>query len=187
MIYWAQSSDNDYSWLLSRDYYYQALLTGSEEQYAKTFRSIGQVMHLVSDAAVPAHVRNDAHLKKGFYDDSDPYENWVKKKALKKIAMEYDVLPSTERFLIWLLQTYMLQARFRHSGTMMNTTWVDPIHREIRIRQSVWPNTPAPISGPKTPSLGNLIQATILILYWKIPIMMKMCGLIQNKSMRKMA
>jgi hypothetical protein len=84
MIYWAQSSDNDYSWLLSRDYYYQALLTGSEEQYAKTFRSIGQVMHLVSDAAVPAHVRNDAHLKKGFYDDSDPYENWVKKKALKK-------------------------------------------------------------------------------------------------------
>jgi hypothetical protein len=81
MIYWAQSSDNDYSWLLSRDYYYQALLTGSEEQYAKTFRSIGQVMHLVSDAAVPAHVRNDAHLKKGFYDDSDPYENWVKNKA----------------------------------------------------------------------------------------------------------
>jgi hypothetical protein len=66
MIYWAQSSDNDYSWLLSREYYYQALLTGSEEQYAKTFRSIGQVMHLVSDAAVPAHVRNDAHLKKRF-------------------------------------------------------------------------------------------------------------------------
>jgi hypothetical protein len=92
MIYWAQSSDNDYSWLLSRDYYYQALLTGSEEQYAKTFRSIGQVMHLVSDAAVPAHVRNDAHLKKGNnYDDSDPYENWVKTKHSKKIAIEYDV------------------------------------------------------------------------------------------------
>jgi hypothetical protein len=34
---------NEYSWLLAREYYYQALLTGSEEQYAKTFRSIGQV------------------------------------------------------------------------------------------------------------------------------------------------
>jgi len=97
MIYWAQSSNNDYSWFWAREYYYQALQTGSEEQYAKTFRSIGQLMHLVSDAAVPAHVRNDAHLKFDLfnlgvvkYDDSDPYENWVKKQHSKIKMMEYD-------------------------------------------------------------------------------------------------
>jgi hypothetical protein len=90
MLYWAQTPEpsnpfglfNEYSWALARKYYHQALLTGSEEQYAKTFRSVGQLMHLVSDAAVPAHVRNDAHLKmdiKGItiIDDSDPYENWA--------------------------------------------------------------------------------------------------------------
>ncbi|GAB6908967.1 hypothetical protein JCM12296A_48070 [Desulfosarcina cetonica] len=39
------------------------------------FRSLGQLMHLVSDAAVPAHVRNDPHPP--FLLDSDPYEKWV--------------------------------------------------------------------------------------------------------------
>ncbi|BBO73021.1 hypothetical protein DSCW_04380 [Desulfosarcina widdelii] len=102
MIYWAQTPDpgndydlyNEYSWLLAREYYHQALLTGSEEQYAKTFRSLGQLMHLVSDAALPAHVRNDAHPKFfeeiTIYDDSDPYENWVENnhKKIKKIEYE---------------------------------------------------------------------------------------------------
>ncbi len=93
MIYWAQTPEpsdpentsdffNQYSWAMARKYFYEALLGGSEEQYAKTFRSLGQLMHLVSDAAVPAHVRNDAHLKAApfgvvIFDDSDPYENWV--------------------------------------------------------------------------------------------------------------
>jgi hypothetical protein len=68
-IYWAQTPEagnsyglyNVYSWRLANDYYYQALTTGSEEYYAITFRALGQLMHLVSDAAVPAHVRNDPH------------------------------------------------------------------------------------------------------------------------------
>ena len=85
LIYWAQQSEpsdqlgesNEYSWQSARTYFHQALLTGSEDQYAKTFRALGQVMHLVSDAAVPAHVRNDPHIPYIF--DADPYENWVKK------------------------------------------------------------------------------------------------------------
>lgn len=79
MIYWAQATEpgnsnsfyNEYSWGMARKYYHQALLTGSEEEYAKTFRALGQLMHLVSDAAVPEHVRNDMH------PFSRPYEKWV--------------------------------------------------------------------------------------------------------------
>ena len=84
MIYWSQTPDpansyglyNEYSWILAREYYHQALLTGSEEQYAKTFRAVGQLMHLVSDAAVPAHVRNDPHVP--YVKDADHYEEYVK-------------------------------------------------------------------------------------------------------------
>jgi hypothetical protein len=102
MIYWAQTPGpendydlyNEYSWLLAREYYNQALLTGSEKQYAKTFRSLGQLMHLVSDAALPAHVRNDAHPKFfekiTIYDDSDPYENWVENNHKKIKKTEYE-------------------------------------------------------------------------------------------------
>lgn len=85
VIYWAQTPDpansygltNEYSWILAREYYYQALLTGSAEQYAKVFRTIGQLMHLVSDAAVPAHVRNDPHVP--YIKDADHFEEYVKR------------------------------------------------------------------------------------------------------------
>ncbi len=90
MIHWAQAPSpagsnglwNEYSWSHARQFYHQALVTGSEEQYANTFRAVGQLMHLISDAAVPAHVRDDAHPKVDLegitiIDDSDPYENWV--------------------------------------------------------------------------------------------------------------
>ena len=103
MIYWAQTPEssnsyalyNEYSWQLAKEYYLQALLTGSEKDYAKTFRAIGQLMHLVSDAALPAHVRYDSHLKLEpfgliIYDDSDPYEEWVKNNKNIVINMNYD-------------------------------------------------------------------------------------------------
>jgi hypothetical protein len=92
-IYWAQQNpetvnsygfDNEYSWQFAKEYYYQALLTGSEEYYIKTFRALGQVMHLVSDAAVPAHVRNDPH------PFVRPYETWVENNYPKIEKIEYN-------------------------------------------------------------------------------------------------
>ncbi len=56
-------------WDNARQYFYNALTTTDdairETDFAKTFQSIGQVMHLLQDMAVPAHVRNDfrSHLK----------------------------------------------------------------------------------------------------------------------------
>ncbi len=81
-VYWAQTPDpgtgydlfNEYSWWGARNDYYRALTTGSADDYAKTFRSLGQLMHLVSDAASPAHVRKDPHIP---VIDGDAYEKFV--------------------------------------------------------------------------------------------------------------
>lgn len=74
---WAQATDQyygDYSWVNARDYFYDALTaqnnTDREKNYADTFLALGHVMHLVQDASVPAHVRNDGHK---LYN----YETWV--------------------------------------------------------------------------------------------------------------
>jgi len=69
-----QSPGGYFSWPDVRDYYYKALTsidkTQQEKLYAQTFRGLGQLMHLVTDASVPSHTRNDPH----FWD----YEAWVK-------------------------------------------------------------------------------------------------------------
>ncbi len=87
-VLWSQNPDQDpdqnlgdeWSWPDAREYYYIALtgrdFTGSEvsllpdeteeakrERYfADTFRGVGQLMHLIEDASVPEHVRNDIHI-----------------------------------------------------------------------------------------------------------------------------
>jgi len=89
-LIWAQDQGGigslfggDWSWKKARASFYKGLTsitkTEKEKNLADTFRALGQIMHLVQDASVPAHVRNDAHLyveilglKKGYH-----YEVWV--------------------------------------------------------------------------------------------------------------
>jgi hypothetical protein len=69
-----QSLGGKWSWQDGREYFYIALtgrdFSGTavalnqadrERYFAYTFRSVGQLLHLVQDASVPEHVRNDAH------------------------------------------------------------------------------------------------------------------------------
>lgn len=83
---WAQTQSQylgEYSWVNARDYFYSALTADSaaywDHNYAETFRAIGQVMHLVQDASVPDHTRNDGHV---LY----MYEDWVNNLMLKDPA-----------------------------------------------------------------------------------------------------
>jgi len=50
----------DYSWWDARNYYFKALTAtdkdAREPNFAKTFRALGQVMHLVQDVSVTKHV-----------------------------------------------------------------------------------------------------------------------------------
>jgi hypothetical protein len=81
-VIWAQDQGTfgslwggTFSWKAVREYFYIALTgkdftnnlvaptqTNKETYFGKTFRGIGQVMHLVQDVSVPAHTRNDTHV-----------------------------------------------------------------------------------------------------------------------------
>jgi hypothetical protein len=69
-IVWSQDQNQivggKHSWYDARNSYYQALTATSESQrksfYAETFTTLGYLIHLIQDAAVPAHTRDDAHL-----------------------------------------------------------------------------------------------------------------------------
>ncbi|MCP4608470.1 MAG: hypothetical protein GY845_07135, partial [Planctomycetes bacterium] len=76
-----QSPGGHYSWKDVREYFYEALTSGNkvdrDENYAQTFRGLGQLMHMVQDMSVPEHTRDDGHYigTLGYTH----YEQWVKK------------------------------------------------------------------------------------------------------------
>ena len=80
-------TDGSWAWPNARDYYLQALISPVKDDrdtsFAKLFRSLGQVMHLVQDATVPAHVRNDPHPP---LVNPDWYEDWVHEARLEDLA-----------------------------------------------------------------------------------------------------
>lgn len=77
---WAKDRiGNDWSWASARSYFYESLTSPNsyirETRLAATFRTVGQVMHLVEDLATPAHVRNDIHMP--INSDKDFYEEYT--------------------------------------------------------------------------------------------------------------
>ncbi len=73
-VLWAQDSvsqstarEGDWSWRKVRYYFKAAIASQTEAErqanFARTFRGLGHQMHLIQDAAVPAHTRNDAHAE----------------------------------------------------------------------------------------------------------------------------
>ncbi|OGP11990.1 MAG: hypothetical protein A3G39_07010 [Deltaproteobacteria bacterium RIFCSPLOWO2_12_FULL_43_16] len=75
------SLTGNYSWYDVRAYYYTALTgkdysgniiaadkTQRDAYFAQTFRGLGQLMHLIQDASVPSHTRNDFHFIKNYED-----------------------------------------------------------------------------------------------------------------------
>jgi hypothetical protein len=71
----------DYSWYDVRGYFYNALTATDEltreENFADTFRGLGQLMHMIQDMSVPEHARDDGHL-------SSSYEAWLNKEGNEK-------------------------------------------------------------------------------------------------------
>jgi len=102
-LIWAQkeSLDNMWSWPRAREYYYKAFTSPIREDrdrnLAHTFRALSQVMHLVADASVPAHVRNDIHVFPltvpgiGIEVGGQTYESWAKKNFLRLNYTAYDI------------------------------------------------------------------------------------------------
>lgn len=72
----------DSGWLSARSYYYSALTsnvaTKRDTSFTETFKSVGQVMHLLQDMAVPAHVRDDFWISHVWRGLPNPYEGYVR-------------------------------------------------------------------------------------------------------------
>ena len=71
-----QKGEQEWSWNDAREYYFKALTSPTKSErdgnWGKTFRALGQVMHLLQDSANPAHVRDDPHvLRDGLHDFMD--------------------------------------------------------------------------------------------------------------------
>jgi hypothetical protein len=86
-VLWGQNPNQftltgTWSWPRARRSYLDALtaetLAERERHFADLFRALGQLVHLIQDAAVPAHVRADPHL---IVVDPDPYEAWAERTA----------------------------------------------------------------------------------------------------------
>ncbi|HDZ62057.1 MAG TPA: hypothetical protein ENH40_02795 [Nitrospirae bacterium] len=111
-VIWSQNENQhvggEWSWQDAREYFYIALSgmdfadnvvvpePGDTEDetrdkyFAKTFRSVGQLMHLVEDMSVPLHTRNDVHILFS-------YEGWVESLRIDTINggdIEFDNLIS---------------------------------------------------------------------------------------------
>ncbi len=69
---WLNGSKNEFAW----DKGIEAYAKGDTK---KAFEILGHALHLIEDASVPDHTRNDPHASMGlggFYSNS-PYENWT--------------------------------------------------------------------------------------------------------------
>lgn len=100
-VRWQQFGVQDWSWEDARQYYKEALTSAQPQQreaaFADTFRALGQLTHLIQDATVPAHVRNDSHL---LFVNDDPYEEWVEGNpaSVQSFLSSDPVVPPTSIF-----------------------------------------------------------------------------------------
>ena len=88
-VLWGQNLNQDpglniggkWSWHDARNYFYKGLTLTSkmerEKAFSNMFRALGHLTHLIQDASVPAHTRNDIHI--GFH-----YEIWLEAIRLKE-------------------------------------------------------------------------------------------------------
>ncbi len=71
---WALNPSKQDAPLLGGDYSWQrAIYSYQQGNYRRAFISLGHILHLFEDMAVPAYTRNDAHEK------GDPYKKWISK------------------------------------------------------------------------------------------------------------
>ncbi len=84
-VKWSQNENQTvggkHSWKDARNSYFEALTATSDSDrkrlYGETFKSLGHLIHLVQDAAVPSHTRNDTHLSYKGIGDPDAFHGWA--------------------------------------------------------------------------------------------------------------
>jgi hypothetical protein len=86
-------------WDYARSYFHAALTSPTsfarDDYFARTFQAVGQVLHLLQDMAVPAHVRNDfiaSHLIQSGM--ANPYESFVTNPEIFSASTQTAIKPA---------------------------------------------------------------------------------------------
>lgn len=101
-----QYGGQDYSWRDARQYFYDGLTTVDnpvdytqtkrEHYLARTFYTLGHIVHLIHDMAQPQHTRNDAHGGLPSTGDKSHYEEYTKDKQSKEPGLQYSGYQAVE-------------------------------------------------------------------------------------------
>ena len=96
------SGGGNWSWQDARRHYLNALTRSRKEDqenqpgrdtaFAETFEALGRLTHLLQDASVPAHVRNDPHPRP--LRNPDWYEDWVEDTRVNNSSLFQTLLNS---------------------------------------------------------------------------------------------
>jgi hypothetical protein len=75
---WVMRDKIRYDWFFGKN----SMTQDEREQFfAWTFQALGHTLHLIQDASVPAHTRNDSHMHmpntRGILQDTEPFEDWI--------------------------------------------------------------------------------------------------------------
>jgi len=107
-VLWSQRTSQQpggtWTWAVARRAFLDALTLQSpderEQRFAETFSALGHLTHLIQDASVPAHVRNDAHPSLPLFGafiplNPDWYEDWVEatRTTRRDVFIEFVGLP----------------------------------------------------------------------------------------------
>jgi len=91
-----QPAGNRFTWQDARRTFYDALTSNDQaervELLIRSFETLGHLIHLVQDAAQPAHTRNDPHLR--FFA---PFEDFLEK-VLERDSVRFDSLAAHPTF-----------------------------------------------------------------------------------------
>jgi hypothetical protein len=180
-VLWGQNinqgllEDGTWSWPLARQRFLLGLVgdsrTERDHAFADTFRALGQVSHLIQDAAVPAHARDDAHpsLPSPFGLaiplNPDWYEDWVEEARAKNSS------ENVFNDLLALPARRPLPSVFRPSGSPQASA---PIAGLIDTTQFIHTGV---VDGPLAPadvgmsefSNGNFLSRSTLFKNFALP------------------
>lgn len=118
------SDDNDYSWE-------RAVYEYAWDDKKRGLESLGHVLHLLEDATVPDHTRNDPHPP--VLDMGSPYEAWTKKFDLQNIDIA-DKLKDDKPTLLLDLATYFDKiASYSNNNFFSKDTIFSPKYKKPNI------------------------------------------------------
>ncbi|OPY26031.1 MAG: Zinc dependent phospholipase C [Methanocella sp. PtaU1.Bin125] len=121
---WAFTApDNPYTFQMAKTYYRRALesVDPENEDYGNAWRAVGETMHMFADMTVPAHVRNDGHVRYDLYERftrGDSVDDYAYRAAVK--SLDYDCAYASDSQSLQKLFTDL--AAFTHNNFFSEDT-----------------------------------------------------------------